>query len=295
MAQLSYDVVDVFCDRPYAGNPLAVVHAASDLSRPQLQAIAREFNLSETTFPAPRDAGSYDVRIFTPSYEIPFAGHPTVGTAWLLSQRGELSAGEVVQHCGAGEVGVAVAVEGAELTAQPRYVTEAADGSALAVGVGLAADDVIGGSRVASCGLGWTFLRVAPAAVARSGPAAGLEVPAVGADPMGGLCVYAVESEPAPGADGALAVHSRVFCPEHGIVEDPATGSAAVALGLVLVADGTASVDGTTDYVISQGAEAGRPSTLRAGVDVVDGAAVRVRVGGGVSHVASGTIAVPPG
>ena len=290
---LSYDVVDVFCDRPFAGNPLAVVREASGLSRSQLQAIAREFNLSETTFPAPRDAGSYDVRIFTPSDEIPFAGHPTVGTAWLLSRRGELGGGAVVQHCGAGPVGVAVTADGAELTAQPRYVTDPIDGSALAAGVGLGAGDVVGGSRVASCGLGWTFLRVRPDAVARSGPAAGLEVPAVGADPMGGLCVYAVEPEPS-GDSGALAVHARVFCPEFGIVEDPATGSAAVALGLVLVADGVAGPDGTTAYEIAQGAEAGRPSSLHAGVDAVGGAAVEVRVGGGVSHVASGTIEVPP-
>jgi trans-2,3-dihydro-3-hydroxyanthranilate isomerase len=84
-----------------------------------------------------------------------------------------------------------------------------------------------------------------------------------------------------------------VFSPDDGIVEDPATGSAAVGLGLVLVADGLADPDGTTGYVIAQGAEIGRPSQLRAGVDAAGGAAVRVRVGGGVAHVASGTIAVP--
>jgi trans-2,3-dihydro-3-hydroxyanthranilate isomerase len=86
-AMLQYDVVDVFTDRPFAGNPLAVVHGAESLADEQLHAIATEFNLSETTFPSvPADGGAaggdaYDVRIFTPGGEIPFAGHPTLGTA----------------------------------------------------------------------------------------------------------------------------------------------------------------------------------------------------------------------
>ncbi len=105
---LDYDVVDVFTDRAYAGNPLAVVHGAGGLTPSQLQALAREFNLSETTFPTLRSETAYDVRIFTPDTEIPFAGHPSVGTAWLLRRRGELSGAEVVQHCGAGEVPVRV-------------------------------------------------------------------------------------------------------------------------------------------------------------------------------------------
>ena len=293
MSGLSYDVVDVFCDRPFAGNPLAVVHGAHDLSTGQLQSLAREFNLSETTFPSPRDDGAYDVRIFTPALEIPFAGHPTVGTAWLLRRRGELAGPQAVQHCGAGPIDVAVDDAGAELTAPPHHVLDRTDGVLLATGVGLSADDIDGGSRVASCGLGWTFLRVSDAAVGFSAPRAGLDVPQAGADVMGGLCVYSVA--PAPGDAASLAVHSRVFSVEHGrVTEDPATGSAAAALGLVLVADGLAAPDGTTGYVIAQGAEAGRPSTLYARVDASAGEATRVHVRGGVSHVASGTIAVPP-
>jgi trans-2,3-dihydro-3-hydroxyanthranilate isomerase len=292
MPRLAYDVVDVFCDRSFTGNPLAVVHGADGLSGGQLQALAREFNLSETTFPVPRDPAGYDVRIFTPADEIPFAGHPTIGTAWLLRRRGELTAGDVVQQCGAGPVDVTVTDEGAQLTTRPRFVTDPSDpsdASALAAGVGLGPQDVVGGSRVASCGLGWTYLRVRPDAVVRARPGAGLAVPAVGADPMGGLCVFAVEAA----AGGALSVHTRVFSPDDGIVEDPATGSAAVALGAVLVADGLADPDGSTAYEIAQGAEIGRPSVLSAGVDASGGAALRVRVGGGVAHTASGTIEVP--
>lgn len=285
---LEYDVVDVFAERPYTGNPLAIVHGAGDLSRAQRQAIARETNLSETTFPVPRaDRRSYDVRIHTPQAEIPFAGHPTVGTAWLLARRGELVAGAAVQHCGVGAVDVVVGESGAELSARPRYVTDPQAAERVAAGLGIDATDVVGGCRVASCGLAWAFLRVRPDAVARTrSSTAGL--PPGGEDPLGGLCVYAVD----PAGIDALEVHARVFCPEHAIVEDPATGSAAAALGPVLAAERLAD-EGTTGYEISQGAEVGRPSTLRCAVDVAGGSAVRVRVAGDVHHVASGTLTVP--
>ncbi len=108
--RLSYDIVDVFTDRPFAGNQLAVVHGAEELSTEQCQAIAQEFGYSETTFPASgvRDGREYDVRIFTPEQEIPFAGHPTLGTAWALRSRGALSSETCVQVCGAGSIGVRI-------------------------------------------------------------------------------------------------------------------------------------------------------------------------------------------
>lgn len=94
--ELSFDVVDVFADAPYAGNQLAVVHDSDGLDDGQLLAIAREFNYSETSFPTPVDEHRYRVRIFTPGGEIPFAGHPTLGTAWVLRGRGALTAGATV-------------------------------------------------------------------------------------------------------------------------------------------------------------------------------------------------------
>ena len=104
--RLAYDIVDVFTDRPFAGNQLAVVHGAGDLTTEQCQAIAQEFNYSETTFPVPGGDHDYSVRIFTPGSEIPFAGHPTLGTAWVLRSRGLLAGGDATQHCGAGDIGV---------------------------------------------------------------------------------------------------------------------------------------------------------------------------------------------
>ena len=102
MPTLPYHVLDVFTDRPFAGNPLAVVLDADDLSAGQMQAVAREFNLSETTFPLPSDQADYRVRIFTPGQDLPFAGHPSVGTAWLLARLGRIRTGPVRQECGAG-------------------------------------------------------------------------------------------------------------------------------------------------------------------------------------------------
>ncbi len=101
---LTYDVVDVFTDRAYAGNPLAVVHGGVGLSTAQMQLIAGEFNLSETVFPLPPTTpdADYRLRIFTPCLELPFAGHPSVGAAWVLAQDGLIGPGDVVQECGAG-------------------------------------------------------------------------------------------------------------------------------------------------------------------------------------------------
>jgi trans-2,3-dihydro-3-hydroxyanthranilate isomerase len=312
-ARLEYDVVDVFTSRPFAGNPLAVVHGAdgpaSDggppLSTAQLQAIAMEFNLSETTFPVAlsdpdRAAGAdYRVRIFTPGGEIPFAGHPTLGTAWVLQQRGELASGPRVQACAAGLIGVDVPHDRdghVELSAAPRDMArelsedEVAEVAAL---VGLPRDDVAGPAYVAGCGLSWLFLPVRPEAVSRS-RAASRQVSEAGIDlsdlkdPCDGVDVFS-----ATVVDGVVEVESRVYVPGFGIPEDPATGSAAAGLGIVLVAAGLAGAAGQTTYRISQGVDMGRPSELLCRVEAEDGVATRCHVAGQVRHVASGTIAVP--
>jgi len=293
---LSYDVVDVFTDRAFAGNPLAVVHGAEGLGDAQLLAIAREFNLSETTFPSAVEEGAtgYAVRIFTPGGEIPFAGHPTLGTAWVLQQHGLLPAGTVVQRCGAGDIEVRLPDEPAghvRLRATPRELGEPLDGPAVAATVGLSPDDLAGEPRIAGCGLSWVHLPVRVEALGRCRPAAGLEalVERSEGDPVAGVNVYAVDG--GAGSDpGGLAVRSRVFCPDVGVAEDPATGSAAVGLGIVLA---TAALPDGGDYTIRQGVEMGRPSTLYGHVQAENGRARGCEVGGGVVSAAAGTIAVP--
>lgn len=299
MPQLAYDIVDVFTDRPFAGNALAVVHGAEALSTEQMQAIAREFNLSETTFPTPAvDGGDYAVRIFTVGGEVPFAGHPTLGTAWVLQGLGRLQDGRVVQECGAGQVEVELPRDPAgpvELAATPRDLpddvhNEVPDAE-YAEALGLDPEDLAGPVLVAGCGLTFVHVPVRAGTVGRAlCPRPGHPVLAEvrgTRDPVGGVDVYAVVAEDPDG----LAVHARVFCPEVAVAEDPATGSSAAGLGLVLHVRDLLPENGR--YVVSQGVEMGRPSRLSGRVALVDGAVSRCRVAGGVAHVASGRIAVP--
>ncbi|MBA2445528.1 MAG: PhzF family phenazine biosynthesis protein [Nocardioidaceae bacterium] len=315
--QLTYEVVDVFTDRAFAGNPLAVVYGTQSFSDSQLLALAMEFNLSETTFPQPltdadRAKGvDYGVRIFTPAGELPFAGHPTLGTAWALRQRGLIGVGARVQSCGAGLIGVDVPADPqglVSLTATPRDAArELQEGQRdeVASAVGAGRGDIVGSTYLAGCGLTWAYLRVTPDAVARARPSS-RRMPEMDlgqdslVDPLEGVCVYAVsdaEAAAAPRAGDALAdlnVNARVFVPGLSIPEDPATGSAAVGLGLALVAAGMARPDGQTSYRITQGTDMGRPSLLLGTVEAQGGVGVRCHVAGRVVAVASGTIAVPP-
>jgi trans-2,3-dihydro-3-hydroxyanthranilate isomerase len=292
---LDYDVVDVFGEAPFTGNQLAVVHGAGGLDDEALLAIAREFNFSETTFPGAATGDGYEVRIFTPGWEIPFAGHPTLGTAWVLRSRGLVDGDEVVQRCGAGEITVRFGDE-VELSAVPRDLAGPLPepvAHALLGDVGLQPDDLAGPVWLAGTGLTFVHLPVRPEAVARAHPSVRPLAEYAGdlpdcADPTDGINLHAVHG---PAADGALEVHSRVFVPGLDVAEDPATGSAAAGLGIALVAGGQLPTGGR--YRIRQGVEMGRPSLLHGRVVVEDGAAVRCLVGGRVHPVARGTIRRP--
>jgi trans-2,3-dihydro-3-hydroxyanthranilate isomerase len=298
---LSYDIVDVFTDRPFAGNPLAVLRGATDLTTSQLQALASEFNLSETAFPTTStdhdraDGFSYRVRIFTPASEIPFAGHPSIGTAWVLRRDDQIRAGSVTQHCQAGAVTLSVPPDAAdpiELEAAPRGVSDPIAAGPVLRAVGLSEHDAQGMVRVSGCGLDFVFLRVASSALQRAVPAVSplaAIVPAPGADPIGGVSVYAVEAADQP----PLRIRARAFCPDVGVLEDPATGAAALGLGPVLVADGALPGSGGS-YVIGQGVEMGRPSVLHCRVEAADMVATRCFVAGRVTPVAAGRIRIPP-
>jgi trans-2,3-dihydro-3-hydroxyanthranilate isomerase len=287
---LAYRVLDVFTDRAYAGNPLAVVLDADDLSTPQLQAVAREFNLSETTFPLPPTdpaTADYRVRIFTPAQELPFAGHPSIGTAWLLARLGRLSqlgrtgTGPVRQECGAGILPVEVTADGATLTGGGPTAGPELDPEPLLAAIGLEGADGTGGRpRTCGTGLEWTFLPVAAGAVQRVAPDWAALPRAVSSM---GLAAFSWDAD-------RRAAHLRALTDEGW--EDPATGSAALGLGVYLAAAGLVG-DGTTAYRISQGAEIGRPSTLDGTVTVAGGRAERVTVRGGVIPVATGEIVRP--
>jgi trans-2,3-dihydro-3-hydroxyanthranilate isomerase len=297
--RLSYDIVDVFTDRPFAGNPLAVVHGADELSTEQCLAIAQEFGFSETTFPAEQvqDGRRYATRIFTPSLEIPFAGHPTLGTAWVLRSRGLLSGDEAVQVCGAGEIGVRFTDGRVELTATPRDLAGPLDEDLvrdLLRTVGLSPSDLAGQVWVAGCGLSFVHLPVTEEAVVRAVPSGrpfgelAERIAAQGPveDLLDALNVYAVA-----GSAPRLEVHARVFVPGAGVHEDPATGSAAAGLGMALAASGLLPDGGR--YEITQGVEMGRPSALSGRVEATGGEATLCHVAGQVHPVATGQIEVP--
>lgn len=290
---LEYDVVDVFAAEPFAGNQLAVVHGAADLPDDALLGLAREFGYSETTFPTPVDGGRYRSRIFTPGGEIPFAGHPTLGTAWVLRERGALTADDVVQECGAGEIGVRLEGDRVELSAPPGDLAgPIGDGfvAQLLESIGLELEDCEGETWLAGAGLTFVHLPVHDEAVARARVARRAvrdiaDLPET-RDPLDGINLYAVRDRDAD----VLDLHSRVFVP--GLVpEDPATGSAAAGLGLALHA--RSLLDDGGQYRISQGTEMGRPSELDGRIEADADAVVRVHVAGAVHPIARGQIRRP--
>lgn len=286
MTRLPYEVVDVFTDRPFTGNPLAVVFDADRLATGQLQAIAREFHLSETVFvlPPSQPGATYRARIFTPAAELPFAGHPSVGAAVTVVRGGTAAGPLVVQECGAGLLPLTVTGGRATLTGGPPTVGPELHPGPLLSTVGLACADFAGPApRAAGCGLEFPFLSVRPEAVAR---AAG--DPAVARE-HGLTQVSVLAWDPA-----TRTARARVFVPGLGVPEDPATGSAALGLGVWLVASGLLAGDGESSYVVRQGEELGRPSRLDCTVTAEAGAAVSATVTGEVVPIARGEIAVPP-
>lgn len=288
---LEFDVVDVFTPVPFAGNGLAVVYGAEHLKTHQLQSIAREFNLSETAFPIldGAEGADYRLRIFTPETELPFAGHPSVGTAWCLCRRGLLQPGRMRQDCDAGvvELEVAGTDDTVWLTGRPPRVGGEIDPTPALTAVGLALSDQVGLRPViAGAGLDFYYLFVRPGSIARAVPDLQQlrQLRAQGSE-LGGVAIVGWH-------DGTARV--RVFTDDIGATEDPATGSAALGLGAVLVDAGLLAPEGTSSFTVRQGIELGRPSTLHGQVEARGGTPISCRVGGTVVPVSRGTIAVPP-
>ena len=290
MSGVAYEIVDVFTDRPFAGNPLAVVYGATDLGRDQMHTLAREFNLAETVFvlpPASAEA-TYQVRIFTPEGEVPFAGHPSVGAAVTSMRRGLFPPGAVVQECGAGLLPITVTDAGsATLTGGKPRLGEPLDPEPLLTLAGLTPDDYAGGDlaapRSAGCGLDWVFLPVHREALAR----VGIDPAAAERQGITELSVFAWDA-------ATNEAHARVYVPGGAVPEDPATGSAALGLGLWLVAAGLLPADGTSRYRVHQGHEMRRPSLLDCTVTAGGGVAEVATVAGQVCAIARGEITVPP-
>jgi trans-2,3-dihydro-3-hydroxyanthranilate isomerase len=302
---LHFHTLDVFTDRPFGGNQLAVFPEAPELSTAEMQQIATEFNLSETVFVRPpRDPrNTRRLRIFTPAEELPFAGHPTIGTAYLLAAlrvvplKGERTAMVLEEEAGPVQVSVTqrkgrlpfVELAAPALPAfgpPPPHVTE------LAAVLNLEPGDLLDRAdapQAASCGVPYLFVPVRDRSV----------LGRVQIDGGAWRAVLAHYWAPAiyvfcrdPELKGSH-LRARMFGPGLGIVEDPATGSAAVAIAGYLAARDSLR-EGTLRWRIEQGFEMGRPSLLDVEADIRQGKVRQVRVGGTAVRMSEGTLRLLP-
>jgi len=285
-----FSLVDVFSDRPFGGNQLAVFPSAEGLTGQVMQQLAREFNFAESTFvtPSSHPACTCRVRIFTPNTELPFAGHPTVGTAAALAGLNP-GAGRFMFEEGIGPV--TVVADGPAwrlILPSPEYETSAESPSAAAVARALSLPETaVVRCWFAGIGLRFCFVQLADpglvdqAVLDRSAWTAGL---ARGWSPH--LYIFSGDFR-----DGER-LYSRFFAPAIGVAEDPATGSACVTLAASL-ADDSPHADGRYHLRIDQGVAMGRPSLLDATARKGHGKITEASVGGCATVIGGGVITIP--
>lgn len=304
MPLFRYLTADVFTSTPFGGNQLAVLPDARGLSAEQMHSITREFNYSESTFVLPPDDPSHTrrVRIFTPGGEVPFAGHPTVGTAHVLAAIGEIplmgESTQIVFEENVGPVPVRIrARDGRPVFCElsvaklPEVSPPLPSREALAPMLSLAVDDLLDGAfhpQGVSCGLPFSFVPVRNRdAVRRAKLRLHIWEETLASLPHHMVMVFAMDAE-----ERGHDVRARMFGPGSEVPEDPATGSACAALGGYLGAR-DARRDGTLRWIVEQGYEMGRPSILSIETDKTGGAITAVRVGGNTVMMCEGMIGVP--
>lgn len=299
-----YYTADVFSDRAFGGNQLAVFPDAHGLESAQMQAVAREFNISETVFvlPPKDSTNTRRLRIFTPGAELPFAGHPTVGTAVVLAAIGELALDtnpvNIVFEEGAGPVAVSIALVdkrpvSAKLTAPqlPKFGPPPPSSSDLAAMLSLAESDVLGADnapQAVSCGTQFLFVPLRDRqAVARARVKRELWEPLLSSYWAPSIFVFSYDAQ-LQSSD----LHARMFAPNLGVDEDPATGSAVAALGGYLGVRDKADKE-YARWIIEQGFEMQRPSMLELEVFKQDGEITKIQVGGAAVLVSEGMMEIP--
>jgi trans-2,3-dihydro-3-hydroxyanthranilate isomerase len=299
--QLDFTTVDVFTGRRFGGNPLAVVTDAQGLATEQMQAIAAEFNLAETTFvlPPKEAAHTAEVRIFTPRAELPFAGHPNIGTAFVLAKQGSAFGRPVGDPLmfeeKAGLVLIDQIKEGASLTGtrlkapQPLTRGEELAPDIVAAACSIRADDVETihhAPCIASCGLPLVFAELKTrSSLAAAQPRSEVFSEHIKVDRATGILLYVRDSK------GGIDIQARMFAPLYGVPEDPATGSANVAL-VGLLASLRGEADLRLDLRIAQGVDMGRPSLLEATAEKQGGRISGLWIGGGCVPVMRGVIEI---
>jgi trans-2,3-dihydro-3-hydroxyanthranilate isomerase len=287
--QIPFVTVDVFTDRKFGGNPLAVIPDGRALTGPQMQAIAGEFNLAETTFVLPPQdpAHTAEVRIFTPRAELPFAGHPNIGTAYVLAveanRAGSALAEPLVFEEKAGLVGLDLIKDGHSTSgarlAPPQSLNRGDDLDAeiIAAACSLAPSDIETANHrpcIASCGIPLAFVELKTrAALATARPRAEVFTKHLPAERITGILLYVHDRR-----DG-FDLQVRMFAPLYGIAEDPATGSGNVALA-GLLASLRSEPDLSLALRIGQGIDMGRPSLLEASAEKRGGKIIGMSIGG---------------
>jgi trans-2,3-dihydro-3-hydroxyanthranilate isomerase len=300
MKEYRFFQADVFTDRPFTGNPLAIFPEAEGLTSEEMQSIAKEMNLSETTFVLPPTdlKARFRLHIFTPASELPLAGHPVVGTCFVLAERGSIPLEEgtnrIFQECEAGVLPVAIEVREGKVEqvimtqSPPRFFEEYANRALLAEAVGLPEGELLPHglpAQVVSTAV--PQLMVPAASLHHFGrieldPAALRQV--LKETESDGLMIFTREC-----VQPESTVHARMLAPALGVAEDPATGSASGALGAYLVKHGLVQAMPTARVRVEQGYEMGRPSEIAVEVDADESGPKEVRVGGKAVQVAEGT------
>jgi trans-2,3-dihydro-3-hydroxyanthranilate isomerase len=300
-----FTLLDVFTSKPFGGNPLAVFPDGPEVPEAYHQRIARQLDFSETTFVYPPASGESDfrVRIYTPAAEIPFAGHPTVGTAHTLVSEGygagARDAVTVRLEEGVGVIPVEVRLEdgrpGRVTMDQPlpQFGSRFEDREAMATLLSLPRDDLDPERplEVVSCGVPFLFVPLRGlSAVRRVRPRFDLWDEVLGGFESSEVFVFCDEVE-----NEGSSVHARMFAPGYGVPEDPATGSAAGPLGCYLVRNGRSEPSGPAAFRCEQGIEMGRPSFLDVEIDHDARRVTRVRVGGRCVTWGEGRFHLPAG
>jgi trans-2,3-dihydro-3-hydroxyanthranilate isomerase len=301
---LKFYQADVFTGQPFGGNPVAVFPDAEGLTDDQLQRIAREMNLSETVFvfPPTDPAAAARLRIFTPTQEIPFAGHPVLGTFYVLAHLKRISIQDgitrVMQECNIGLYPIEVHADQGSVVrvvmAQPK--PEFLDPIAaidelylIATALGIPKHVIVDAKwplQVVSTGLPVLIVPVRTLTAARSiTPDASAIIKICERFGANGIMVFTTVT-----VESFTSVHARMFAPKIGILEDPATGSAGGALGAYLVHNGVVEVGPTTEILIEQGYEIDRPSRILVQVKSEDDVIQGVMVGGQCVMVVEGTL-----
>ena len=292
---------DVFTDHLFGGNQLAVVLDGRGLLVETMQAIAKEMNFSETTFVLPPETAGTDVRmrIFTPGEELPMAGHPTIGTTFALARTGAIDCGRqtIVFGCGIGPVPVTMTWDGEDLAFAwmsqllPTFGTVIPDPARVAAALSLSPAAVAGTGhpvQIVSCGVPFLFVPLTTRSAVDSvtinrGVLDSLLTAAK--TPAHGVFVFTAQ----PG-DARATVYSRMFAPEMGITEDPATGIASGPLGCYLVRHKIVRPEKADGMISLQGVKMGRPSHVHISIGVKNGDIASVRVGGESVLAGEGTL-----